>query len=151
MTVRLFLPVCLCLVLPVLPGTASAGSPVLGDQRLFTTAAQRARLDAARERLAAAGENDGSPATASTTMPSERGHGDGRSASALHLRGIVRRSDGLSAVWLEADDGGDGAIEDRRVLGDAVVLTLSGGRTIRLEPGQVYDPVRDDVIDAHLR
>jgi len=125
-------------------GASADEPPTFSDQRLFTTADQRARLDdlrAGRHVERAGGDGARAPVHA-RTPPSVR------------LEGFVQRSDGPPAVWVNdrntlsgdrIDD--DIRVRSGRIEGDTVVIELPGGRTIRLKPGQTWDPKTGHVHD----
>lgn len=123
----------------------------LGELRLFTTAEQRASLEAMRRDtvIDAAGE----PITA-TPAPEQRR----QRIPEVRVQGFIQRSGGRSAVWLNdrtALEGerttGDLGIHGGRIEGGSVVVTLPDGRTVRLKPGQVYDPATGSIVDAYRR
>jgi hypothetical protein len=111
-----------------------AAEPLAG-QRLFTTPAQRARLDGGHGQPQAASRQE--PAQASAP-PAQR---------AVTLTGIVDRPDGPSAYWLDGRRFRDGqalpagvAGRRGRVAGDGVVITRADGTTVHLAPTEVLAP-----------
>lgn len=129
-------------VLPVL-----ADPPAFDRQRLFTTTEQREQLDAMRDRIGTdaeldEGEDPSAAAGGSARQPEPQRE--------IGVRGFVSRSGGPPALWLDGGEGPD-ATDRGRIEGREVVITLDDGRTVRLKPGQVYDPERGEVIDAFRR
>lgn len=139
---------------------ARAADPLDGH-RLFTTAAERERLQALRaERAEREARRDGAPEESGRAAS-----GGGSAARAapqpeppprVDLRGFVRRSGGPDAVWV--NDGstlsGETLEGDIRVRawgrdGSTVRITLPDGRTIRLKPGQTWDPETGRVRDSY--
>ncbi len=110
------------------------------EQRLFTTAEQRARIDGdGAEPSVAAGQQ---------ARPSA-GRGEGAAAQDRHslvLKGIVRRPDAPAIFWIgerrfQAGQALPAEWPARRGrIDDAgVVLTLGDGRELRLEPGEALE------------
>lgn len=124
------------LLLVALPCIVSAGfTDDLG--RLFMTGQERTEID----RLRASGPR--SDASVSSTSP-----GRFPSASAaLRLDGVVRRSDGPDALWVNGEHmAGDGRMDAR----DRVrVPAPSKGRSIWMKPGQVFDPDNGAVRESY--
>ena len=115
--------------------------------RLFTTAEQRAQLDRVRHEVPAEPEPDAAPPSRAAAPPEP--------PPPVHLRGFVRRSGGPEAVWVNDDSTlgdvglGEGLhVDSGRIEGNDVVIRLRDGRTIRLKPGQTWDPERGAVRDA---
>lgn len=151
---------CRCLVAALLlavPWSAAPAAPAFGDQRLFTTAAERARLDELRR------EQEREPADASepaeARAPERRVQSEQPPAPPpVDLRGFVRRSEGPGAVWVNdgstLDDGrlpADIRVHSGQVEGATVRVTLPDGRSIRLKPGQTWDPETGRVVDDYER
>lgn len=117
------------------------------DQRLFTTAAQRERLDAIRAGTSPPEPEAGRTRAAPVPPPPK--------PPPVSLDGFVSRGDGRSAVWangtstLRGSPGADLRVHGDRIQGSAVVITLPDGRTIRLKPGQRWDPDSERVIDPY--
>ena len=152
---RAFGSAALGVLLALAPGATVLGAEQPGP-RLFTTAEQRAHLDRVRHEAPVEPKPDTAPAQAPTPP---------KPPAPVHLRGFVRRSGGPEAVWVNDDSplgsaglggglrGGGGGIDDGevdagRVEGNDVVIRLRDGRTIRLKPGQTWDPERGVVRDV---
>ncbi len=143
-------------VAPVVLLTVAGAVAADNAPRLFTTPAERDRLDQLR---AAATAED----LARQREQEQRRQEPARAAAApapeppkrprVHVRGFVRRSDGPSAVWvndastLGGERVGDG-VAAGRIEGSSVVVTLPDGRRVRLRPGQTWDPERERVVDV---
>lgn len=124
------------------------------DERLFTTAEQREYLNALRA---------GSPAPTrpddgrqEPVVPPKAEQEAEKKLPSVTLQGFIRRSDGRSAVWANNQNtlkderlAEDIRIDSGRIVGTTVVVTLPDGRKVRLEPGQVWDPDRDRVVDVY--
>lgn len=117
------------------------------DQRVFTRGEVRERLDRAREdaRLEPKG-GDGSQQAVVPASPK---------VPEVRLQGFIRRSGGPPAVWVNDAStlGGDRiegslTVESGRIEGQTVLIRLPDGRSIRLKPGQRYDPDTGKVMDA---
>lgn len=111
--------------------TSSAQADLTG--RLFLTPQQRAMLDRARQRHAAA---------------ETAGHSD---AAGVTLNGIVKRSDGRSTLWLNDRpyDSDHPATAGTRITGkQGLGYTLrlpDSGQVVRLKVGQRFDPASGKV------
>jgi hypothetical protein len=125
---------CMVMLLAVCitPGLAA---DALTGQRLFTTPAQRARLDQGHREPAAQSAQE----TARTTTAAAQ--------RAVTLTGVVDRPDGPSAFWLDGRRFLDGralpaTVPGRRgwVAGDRVVVTRADGTKVALEPTDVLQP-----------
>lgn len=128
-----------------------AGAAEFAQQRLFTTAEQRAQLDAMRARMDGDMDDDEEILTAAGVAITEDDAGiEPEPEAPIGVRGFVRRSGGPPALWLDGDGGPD-ATDRGRIEGNTVVVTLPDGRTVRLKPGQVYDPESGEVRDAYQR
>jgi hypothetical protein len=116
---------------------ASAQTPVIG--RLFTTPAERARLDLQR-----AGVSVAAPPLAPMEIAEPRIDTPAPAAAPVQVDGIVRRSSGKTTVWLnqtphEAPAG---------TATGAYPVPLPNGGRVQLKPGQSVDPatgVRKDL------
>ncbi|MBK8162571.1 MAG: hypothetical protein IPK65_05315 [Gammaproteobacteria bacterium] len=113
---------------------ADPGAQDLG--RLFTSRLERAEIDRMR--------------VAQPRRPDEAAASGGTAAvpfAATRLDGMVRRSGGRDALWLngyrtELDDGADARSRVR--------VTLPGtGRIVWMKPGQVFDPATGAVREAY--
>jgi len=111
-------------------------APPLG--RLFSTPEQRTELDARRS---GAGQPAAAPPLAAPPAPAAL-------PPPVELNGLVQRSSGRSTVWLNQD--AQQEPYNRLGSGQAGTLTLqlSNGQSVLLKPGQRYDPVRQQVIEA---
>lgn len=134
----------------VLPLGAGAGE-VFDDERLFTTPKQRERLDRARAGVRVETPESGRPPALADPEPPEP-------PPEVRLRGFVRRSGGRSAVWVNDRStlgrhglGDDLEVQRGRVEGSTVVIRLPDGRTVRLKPGQRWDPESGRVVDDYGR
>ncbi len=124
----------------LLTAVAVGAEPIFDDQRLLTTPQERERLDASRAQApTAAGVTDANDAPPVAETP----------AATIRVRGILRRTDGPDRVWLEAPEGT--APDAIRVDGGGVIQPLPDGRTVRLRPGEIYDPETGEVTDAFRR
>lgn len=111
------------------------------DQRLFTTAEQRARIDGGGADPNAAADREGGSSAVRGAAAAEQDR------DRLTLEGIVRRPDAPAIFWL----GGrrfragqalpaDWPARRGRVDDGGVVLTLDDGRYLHLEPGEALEP-----------
>ena len=118
--------------------TAPSGEPC-GAGRLFSTPEERLRLDALRRHH----ERRPAPAADPAPLPARPGPEGGRLA--LRLDGVVLRSLGTGAAWVNGERvfGAGSTREGVRVLGaegGGVRLALPGGAaTVRLRAGQHVD------------
>lgn len=128
----------LCLLLLSVATLAQAQNPTpLG--RLFSTPAQRAELDARRNAAnqppALAAPPAPAPAPAAPLPPVE-------------LNGLVQRSSGRSTVWLNQQAQQEPYNRLAPEQGGTLTLQLSNGQSVLLRPGQRYDPLRRQVVEA---
>lgn len=144
------------LALMALPGAALA-APAFDDQRLFTTAAERQRLEELRAAGADAAKRE-TAADAAGETAARRSRVEPRKLPPVELRGFVRRSDGPGAVWVNDGSTVDDAplpddirVRSGRLDGATAVVTLPDGRTVRLKPGQTWDPDTGRVVDSYER
>ncbi len=134
-----------------LPAAAQTTFTTMG--RLFTTPADRMRLDQQRNSADLrgpdpAGDNGsaqaapaGMPVSTDTLSPPPPPPAAPRP---VQLGGIVRRSDGSATVWV------DQVPHETRMpspAGKGITVNIEG-RSVRLKPGQSYDPATGTVIDA---
>lgn len=130
--------------------TATAGAGEFADQRLFTTAEQRAQLDTMRARMDGDLDDEEEILTAAgVAITDDDAEVEPETESPIGVRGFVQRSGGPPALWF--DDGSDIDTDRGRIEGREVVITLPDGRTVRLKPGQIYDPERGEVVDHFQR
>lgn len=134
------------LALAVLMAGSVTQATEFEDQRVFTRGDERARLDRAREGVRI--ESRGGERRA--VVPEEP-----PKVPDVHLQGYVRRSDGPPAVWVNDGNtlrgdrvGGRLQVQSGRIDGGTVLIRLPDGRSIRLKPGQRYDPDSGRVVDA---
>ena len=126
------------------------GAPC-GAGRLFSTPEERARLDALRRRPEGRPPPP-APPPAPSLLPARAGPGAGRPG--LRLDGVVLRSLGRDAAWVNGERvfGGGRTREGVRILGaEGRSLRLAlpdGAGTIRLRAGQRLDPVTGVVREA---
>lgn len=126
-------------------GAASADEP-LG--RLFFTPAERAQLDAARERaIANARHPEKQPVNERPKTPSPR---------TMTLDGVVRRSDGETTVWVNGApvESGTGRsdVTVHRVERNSVGIRLPDtGRSVRIKVGQTVEATSGRVEDSFNR
>lgn len=147
--------IALAMLLSVPTALAADAAPRFDGQRLFTTAAQREQLDALRDGKPLP-ERPPESRRQTLVLPPEKKTAE-KKPPAVTLQGFVRRSGGRSAVWAN----GQSTLRDRRIDGDvrisgriegtAVLVTLPDGRTVRLQPGEVWDPKGERVIDQYRR
>jgi hypothetical protein len=124
--------------------SASDDGATLKNSRLFTTPAERARLDQARFR------------PSKKTMVRETQVKPLPAIPRIHLQGILTRSLGPSTVWANGSSTLQGldldlAIKPNELTPALVAITLPDGRVVRLRPGERYDPVRNAVRGIALR
>lgn len=130
----------------VMPGSTAAADD-LG--RLFTTAAERARLDEARR---------GAPAptlTVPVARPQDETDEATQNPAGLTVRGVVARSGGRSTAWVNDTNtyqGDLGAasqrVERTGIAGDQVTVRLPDGKSsVQVKVGQTLDPVSARVSD----
>lgn len=130
----------LCLLLLSIATLAQAQNPApLG--RLFSTPAQRAELDARRS---AAGQ----PAAAPLATPPAPTPASAALPPPVELNGLVQRSSGRSTVWLNQQAQQEPYNRLAPEQGGTLTLRLSNGQSVLLRPGQRYDPLRRQVVDA---
>ncbi len=134
------------------PAAAQTTFTTMG--RLFTTPADRMRLDQQRnaadlrgqyltgEGAAAQNAQAGMPAPTDAYSPPP----PPPAPRPVHLGGVVRRSDGSATVWV------DKVPHETRMpaasAGKGITVDIEG-RSVQLKPGQTYDPANGTVIDAH--
>ncbi|KAB8045011.1 hypothetical protein [Janthinobacterium aquaticum] len=121
--------------------------------RLFSTPAQRAELDARRnaaDQPQAMLAAPPAPAPAPAALPPP-----------VELNGLVQRSSGRSTVWLnqQAQQEPYNRLAPEQAQqepynrlapeqGGTLTLQLSNGQSVLLRPGQRYDPLRRQVVEA---
>lgn len=134
------------------PAAAQTTFTTMG--RLFTTPADRMRLDQQRNSAdlrgpTSAGDNGGAqvsptgmPPPAETVSPPPAPPPAPRP---VQLGGVVRRSDGSATIWV------DQVPHQTRMpavpAGKGVTIDIEG-RRVQLKPGQSYDPANGTIIDA---
>lgn len=127
----------LCLLLLSIATLAQAQHPApLG--RLFSTPGQRAELDARRS---AAGQP--APPLAAPPVPAPA-----PLPPPVELNGLVQRSSGRSTVWLNQQAQQEPYNRLPAEQAGTLRLQLSNGQSVLLRPGQRYDPLRRQVIEA---
>lgn len=151
-------PALALLVLLVAPCASAPAAPAFEDQRLFTTAAERQRLDELRTAEEGRSEAASSAQSGGGAAADRRARVEPRKPPPVKLRGFVRRSEGPGAVWVNdastVDDArlpDDLRVHSGRLDGATVTVTLPDGRTIRLKPGQTWDPDSGRVVDSYER
>ncbi|MGI9341934.1 MAG: hypothetical protein ACR2QV_03750 [Gammaproteobacteria bacterium] len=124
------------------PHVAAADRYDIG--RLFMTPAQRAELDAQRQR------SPGADITVATPRPDAVALRDD-----IRLNGIVRRSSGPATIWvngraLDQESADLAGIDVRHGLdaGNRVTLSLDNGRALALKPGQSWLSDTDQIVDC---
>lgn len=134
------------LALVALLGCSGTQAAEFDDQRVFTRAEDRARLDRAREEVRLESRGGGERRAVVSKPPK---------IPEVRLQGFIRRSDGPPAVWVNDEStlrgdriGGRLQVESGRIDGRTVLIRLPDGRYIRLKPGQRYDPDSGRVVDA---
>jgi hypothetical protein len=121
----------------MLPWWATHSAEPLG--RLFFTPSQRAALDA--------GKQISKPRTVRAVAP--------RRPRAVMLNGVVTRSDGESAVWINGHEAGSKTISGVRASTSATdptsaQLRVGGARkSVRLRVGQKLDPASGNILERY--
>jgi hypothetical protein len=121
----------------MLPWCTTHSAEPLG--RLFFTPSQRAALDA--------GKQISKPRTVRAVAP--------RRPRAVTLNGVVTRSDGESAVWINGHEAGGKTVSGVRASTSAtdptsVQLRVGGARkSVRLRVGQQLDPASGKVLERY--
>jgi hypothetical protein len=127
----------LLVLVAMLPWWATHSAEPLG--RLFFTPSQRTALDAGKE--------IGKPRTLRAVAP--------RRPRAVTLNGVVTRSDGESAVWINGREVGGKTVSGVRASTSATdptsaQLRVGGARkSVRLRVGQQLDPVSGKVLERY--
>ena len=130
-------PRILLVVAAMLPWCATHSAEPWG--RLFFTPSQRAALDA--------GKSLGKPRTVRTVAP--------RGPRAVTLNGVVTRSDGESAVWINGHEAGGKIVSGVSASTFATdptsaQLRIGGGRkSVRMRVGQQLDPASGKVLEPY--
>lgn len=130
-------PRILLVLAAMLPWWATHSAEPLG--RLFFTPSQRAALDA--------GKQVGKPRTVRAVAP--------RGPRAVTLNGVVTRSDGESAVWINGREAGGKTVSGVRASTSATdptsaQLRIGGARkSVRLRVGQQLDRVSGKVLEPY--
>ncbi|UTY59886.1 hypothetical protein [Massilia sp. erpn] len=128
------------------PLLAQATAPTIG--RLFTTLEERVQLDAQRSSAPAgasgmpgmsAGFVPPAPMTASEAPPPPA------PAEPVQLNGVIRRSGGKSVVWVNNVPQESPAV---RAKGGALSVPLPTGGSVKLKPGQSFNPADGSVHEA---
>ena len=130
-------PRILLVLAALLPWWATHSAEPLG--RLFFTPSQRAALDA--------GKQVGKPRTVRAVAP--------RGPRAVTLNGVVTRSDGGTAVWINGHEAGGKTVPGVRASASATdptsaQLRVGGARkSVRLRVGQQLDRVSGKVLEPY--
>ena len=132
------------LLLSALPGVAVAGDDF---GRLFTTAAERAQLDAARMAVPA----DALPAVAVVPQNTQSAEPD----AALTVRGLVKRGPGRSTAWVNDSNTYEGdldspyrTVDKSGIAADQVTVKLPDGQSsVKMKVGQTFDPASAQIRD----
>jgi len=130
-------PRILLVIAAMLPWLATHSAEPLG--RLFFTPSQRAALDA--------GKPLSKPRIVRDVAP--------RGPRAVTLNGVVTRSDGESAVWINGHEAGGKSVSGISASTSATdptsaQLRVGGGRkSVRLRVGQQLDPASGKVMEAY--
>jgi hypothetical protein len=130
-------PRILLVVAAMLPWCATHSAEPLG--RLFFTPSQRAALDA--------GKQVSKPPTVRAVAP--------RAPRAVMLNGVVTRSDGESAVWINGHEAGGKIVSGVSASTFATdptsaQLRIGGGRkSVRMRVGQQLDPASGKVLEPY--
>jgi hypothetical protein len=128
------------------------GMPVKSAEefgRFFTTAGQRARLDALRQAEPA-------PVAASRDEAFGREIEEAATAGSITVRGVVYRHNGASTAWVNDSNSYEGDIASQtiqvnrdNIRPDAVEMYITGNQSaISLKVGQTYEPVQDRITDV---
>lgn len=104
--------------------------------RLFSSAEERAQLDAGRS---------GAP-PANTTLAAPVPPPPPPPAQPMELNGLVQRSSGRSTVWLNHTPQQEPY--NQLTNGGQLTLRLNNGQVVLLKPGQQYDTASSRVIEA---
>ena len=130
-------PRILLVVAAMLPWCATHSAEPWG--RLFFTPSQRAALDA--------GKQISKPPTVRAVAP--------RGPRAVTLNGVVTRSDGESAVWINGHEAGGKSVSGVSASTFATDPTSAqmrvggGQKSVRMRVGQHLDPVSGKVLESH--
>jgi len=132
-------------------GVPQARAQAVG--RLFTTVEKRIELDAIRDEY----EYGKPPKRQAAGRQSKGGRGKRPSVPEVTVNGVVLRSSGIDASWVNGTPILDGQatedgirVEPRRSAGGSVQLILpSGVNTRPVRPGQKIDVVNGRVIDTY--
>lgn len=116
----------LVLIAGIAAPVPSLAEPVFDHQRLFTTAAERERLDADRLHAAEADPPE-SPAIGAV-----------EALTAIHAHGYVRREDGPDTAWIRVREQLE-ARTDPEIRGGRITVDGPGGRLHRMRPGRRVD------------
>lgn len=153
---RVFLPMPALALAALVSAPALAAPPEFDDERLFTTAEQRAYLDELRAGTSV-GERGGERRS-QPDVPELEPEREPEPPPSVRLQGYVRRSGGPPAVWLNDDStlagdgvGGELRVHSGRIEGGRVIVDLPDGRSVRLRPGQTWDPESGRVVDSYRR
>jgi len=122
--------------------TAAPANPDAGLDRLFTTPAERALIDRLRGMSSL-------PAGAITTDPelAPWSPADTGAHAALHLKGMVQRSDGREELWL--DGGHTGTTGGTDAQNRVPVQVPGSGHRVWMKPGQVLDTATGTVRESY--
>jgi len=127
---------------------APAQHAELGEHRLFTSAAERNRLD--RARTALDDEVEPPPTSRTPHLMAVK-----KPLPKVKVQGIVKRSSGEDTVWVNGASlqpgqrRGEIAVRSARD-GRRAQLLVSGERAIHLKPGQTFDPADNRISDRVL-
>ncbi|WP_256077131.1 hypothetical protein [Massilia sp. YIM B04103] len=128
---------------------AQATAPSIG--RLFTTLEERMQLDAQRSSTPAGaagmpGMSDGFTPSAPAPAPMAASEAPPLApAEPVQLNGVIRRSGGKSVVWVN-----NVPLESpaARAKGGALSVPLPSGGSVKLKPGQSFNPADGSVHEA---
>jgi hypothetical protein len=129
----------------------STSAETLG--RLFTTPAERARLEQLRH-VPPVEEKQAEKEQEPTALPTEPVE-----IPNITVQGYVTRSDGSNTAWVNGQNSLDGDLESqhirvptRGIQGGRVSVQLpEGGRSVRLRPGETFSPSASRVTDSYQK
>ena len=129
--------------LPVLADTTPQ-SDIRNLDRMFTTRFERAQLDAQRRRMSSGEVIDASANTGIVPEPVN-----------VEMQGIMQREKGSTVTWINGQSTLNSNTIDAniRVQGQPKALSGAnvaiGGQTVRLKPGQVWQPEDNKVVERY--
>ena len=117
--------------------------------RLFTIPSERAHLDALRNA-------EKKPTTKADRLPYVNIKKNKAEQNQFYLQGVVIRSDGSNMLWTNNGDVLENGNKDDSVIfmpdtddPAQVILTLPDKQTLKIKPGQIYDPKTDKIRESY--